>query len=355
MRFKNNSLTENINNMKLRHSLAAFMLASLSIAPAAEPFWLGADISGVTSDEAQGIFTRNAQGEVTEATRLMKDLGLNAVRLRVWVNPKDGFSSKEDVLVMAKRAKENDMALMIDFHYSDWWADPGKQNIPEEWQNLSVDQMEKKLAEHTIETLSLLKNNGIDVKWVQVGNETTHGFLWPVANAHENMENYARLTQAGYDAVKKVYPEAQVIVHLDNGYDAQIYDYIFEGLKKYGTKWDIIGMSLYPYWTVQNDPHYTEPLLIVDCANNMKRLSKKYGTPVMLVETGYKVAEAEAGAAYLDLLMEHLENNTDGVCQGVFYWAPETCHGGYDMGAFADDKPTVMMDAFTRAAARQKK
>ena len=298
------------------------------------------------------IFTRNARGDVTECTRLMKELGLDAVRLRVWVDPKDGFSSKEDVLVMAKRAKALDMAIMIDFHYSDWWADPGKQNIPDAWKGMNVAEMQKALDAHTKETLQLLKDNDIEVKWVQVGNETTHGFLWPVGRAEENMENYARLTRAGYDAVKEIYPNAAVIIHLDNGYDRSIYDFIFDGLRKHGAAWDMIGMSLYPYWTVKNDPSYTEPLLITRCADNMKYLKEKYGTPVMLVETGYKADRPEAGKAYLSLLIEHLAENTGGVCEGVFYWAAETCHGGYDMGAFADDMPTVMMDAFTEASHR---
>ncbi len=298
------------------------------------------------------IFTRNARGDVTECTRLMKELGLDAVRLRVWVDPKDGFSSKEDVLVMAKRAKALDMAIMIDFHYSDWWADPGKQNIPDAWKGMNVAEMQKALDAHTKETLQLLKDNDIEVKWVQVGNETTHGFLWPVGRAEENMENYARLTRACYDAVKEIYPNAAVIIHLDNGYDRSIYDFIFDGLRKHGAAWDMIGMSLYPYWTVKNDPSYTEPLLITRCADNMKYLKEKYGTPVMLVETGYKADRPEAGKAYLSLFIEHLAENTGGVCEGVFYWAAETCHGGYDMGAFADDMPTVMMDAFTEASHR---
>lgn len=336
-------------------SILSLLVVALNAMASAPKFWLGADISGVTADEAKGIFTRNAHGEVTECTKLMKELGLDAVRLRVWVNPKDGFSSKEDVLKMAGRAKEQGMAIMIDFHYSDWWADPGKQNIPAAWKDMDVAEMQKALEAHTKETLQLLKDNDIEVKWVQVGNETTHGFLWPVGRAEENMENYARLTRAGYDAVKEVYPEATVIIHLDNGYDRSIYDFIFDGLRKYGADWDMIGMSLYPYWTVKNDPSYTEPLLITNCADNMKYLKEKYGTPVMLVETGYKVDKPEAGKAYLSLLIEHLSENTDGVCEGVFYWAPETCYGGYDMGAFADDMPTVMMDAFTEASHRLSK
>lgn len=177
----------------------------------------------------------------------MKELGLNAIRLRVWVNPKGGFSSKEDVLVMAKRAQALDMAIMIDFHYSDWWADPAKQNIPAAWANYSYKQMKRALAKHTTETLQLLKDNGIDVKWVQVGNETTNGFLWSMGRATDNMRQYAGLTDAGYAAVKKVYPEATVIVHLDCACDAKRYDFIFDGLRKYKARFDMIGVSVYPY------------------------------------------------------------------------------------------------------------
>jgi arabinogalactan endo-1,4-beta-galactosidase len=131
-----------------------------------EPFWLGADISGTTEMESRGIQLTNANGEPRENTALMKELGLNAVRLRVWVNPRTHFSSKEDVLVMASRAKALGMAIMIDFHYSDWWADPGKQNIPAAWAEMNYEEMCKALAEHTRETLLLLKNHAIDVRWV---------------------------------------------------------------------------------------------------------------------------------------------------------------------------------------------
>ena len=126
-----------------------------------EHLWLGADISGTTSDEARGIFSADTTGMVTENTQLMKNYGMDAVRLRVWVNPKDGWSSKEDVLTMAKRAKDLGMEIMVDFHYSDWWADPGKQNIPKAWESFDLPQMKEALANHTKETLQLLKDNDI--------------------------------------------------------------------------------------------------------------------------------------------------------------------------------------------------
>lgn len=223
-------------------------LISLSFScMASDPFWLGGDISGTTADEARGHFTMNCDGVKTETTQLMKDYGMNATRLRVWVDPVDGFCSPEDVLKMAKRSQELGMPVMIDFHYSDWWADPGKQNPPKQWSGLNLSQTEKALADHTRSTLQLLKDNGIDVKWVQVGNETTHGFLWPMGNFEENPVQYASLTKAGAKAVKEIYPDAKVIIHLDNGFDRNLYDTVFDSLKSNGVEWDIIGMSVYPF------------------------------------------------------------------------------------------------------------
>ena len=167
---------------------SAMVKKALEVLAGDDAFWLGADISGTSELEARGVQLYNAQGEPRENTVLMREYGLNAARFRVWVNPKDGFSSKEDVLKLALRAKAQGMAIMIDFHYSDWWADPAKQNIPKAWQQMNYEQMRKALAQHTRETLQVLKDNGIDVKWVQVGNETTHGFLWPMARAEEQMQ-----------------------------------------------------------------------------------------------------------------------------------------------------------------------
>ena len=194
-------------------------------------FYKGADISWTTQLEAEGHRFYNQKGEERECTALMKELGLNAIRLRVWVDPEDGWSSKEDMLTLAKRAQANDMELMVDFHYSDVWADPAHQTIPRAWQNLSFEDLKKAVATHTRDVLLLLKNSGIKPRWVQVGNETSDGFLWEVGRASTNMPQYAALTTAGYDAVKDIFPETIVIVHLDNGFNNELYNYIFDGLK----------------------------------------------------------------------------------------------------------------------------
>ena len=228
--------------------LMAFISLTIS---AQQTFWLGADISGTTDLEARGVQLRNAKGEPRECTALMYELGLNAVRLRVWVNPKDGLCGKDDVVKMARRAKDWGMALMIDFHYSDWWADPGQQNTPAAWKEMDYEQMKKALAGHTRDVLQAIKEAGVEVRWVQVGNETTNGFLWPMGRAQDNMRQYAGLTDAGYVAVKQVFPQAEVIIHLDSACDPMRYDFIFDGLKKYKARYDMIGLSVYPYWDIK--------------------------------------------------------------------------------------------------------
>ena len=324
---------------------SAMVKKALEVLAGDDTFWLGADISGTSQLEANGVQLYNAQGEPRENTVLMREYGLNAARFRVWVNPKDGFSSKEDVLKLALRAKAQGMAIMIDFHYSDWWADPGKQNIPKAWEKMSYEEMQKALAQHTRETLQLLKDNGIDVKWVQVGNETTHGFLWPMARAEEQMQHYAGLTQAGYDAVKEVYPQAICIVHLDAACDAKRYQFIFDGLKQYGAKWDMIGLSVYPYWDIDAKLTKDEDETLTKAIANINALYKTYQTPLMIVETGYDADHPEAGKKWLKRLITAARTQTDGHCKGVFYWAPEA-EGHYRLGAFRNHRPTAIMDAF---------
>ena len=342
-----------MNKMKRTTIILLSLLLCLSICDAQnkQPFWLGADISGTTALEARGVKLYNLRGEITENTALMYQYGMNAVRLRVWVNPRGGFSSKEDVLEMALRAKYYGMAVMVDFHYSDWWADPGKQNIPGAWLYYKYDEMKQTLAAHTRETLQLLKEHQIDVKWVQVGNETTHGFLWPMGRAEDNMEQYAGLSQAGYDAVKEVYPDAQVIVHLDGGCDAKRYDFIFDGLKKYHAQWDLIGISVYPYWDQQAGLETDAEGTIRDFAANVRRMYDKYGTESMIVEVGVEAKKPVEGKKTMEAIIHAALNDCGGHCQGVFYWAPEL-EGAYPLGAFDNHRPTIIMDAFKECAER---
>ena len=316
-----------------------------------QDFWLGADISGTTELEAKGKQLRNAKGEPRENTALMRELGLNAVRLRVWVNPveHDNFCNKEDVVRMALRAKDCGMALMIDFHYSDWWADPGQQNIPAQWKSMTYEEMKQALYNHTRDVLAAIKKAGVEVRWVQVGNETTHGFLWPIGRAEENMQQYAGLTDAGYEAVKSVYPEAEVIIHLDGGCDPKRYDFIFDGLKQYNARFDMIGLSVYPYWDVKAKLTTSWQETIDKFTANINRMWLKYHKPLMVVEAGTEVKKPVEGKQIMAAIIDASKNKTNGHCKGVFYWAPEL-EGQYPLGAFQDGKPTAIMEAFTEAS-----
>ena len=306
-----------------------------------EHFASGADISSTTEFEQKGVKFYNKDGEERECTALMKELGMDAIRLRVWVNPANGLCDKADVLDKALRAHNLGMRLMIDFHYSDTWADPGSQTTPEAWAGYDLEQLKQAMAGHTVDVLSTLKENGIDVEWVQVGNETRGGMLWPLGNTENSMANYAILSQAGYDAVKSVYPDAQVIVHIDNAYEIGLYTHIFDGLQRNNSKWDIIGMSFYPGETTWEDQTNT-------VVNNIITLAEKYGTPCMIVETGMLRDNPANGKAFFEYLFSQMMNATKGYCRGIFYWEPETYRdSGYDKGAFGDDgRPTEALDPF---------
>ena len=332
-----------------RRIATLLLLAMVGTWCQAQTFWLGADISGTTELEARGVQLRNAQGEPRENTALMHELGLNAVRLRVWVNPKDGLCGRDDVMRMARRAKDWGMAVMIDFHYSDWWADPGQQNPPAQWKDMNYSQMRQALAQHTRDVLLAIREAGVDVRWVQVGNETTHGFLWPMGRAEENMRQYAGLTDAGYGAVKDVFPRADVIVHLDGAFDPWRYDFIFDGLLQYRCRFDMIGLSVYPYWDIRGKHTKTWQETVEKARTNINRLWAKYRKPLMVVETGVEAAKPLEGKETLAAIIDMARNHCGGHCQGVFYWAPEADRF-YRLGAFQNHQPTIIMDAFTEAA-----
>ena len=305
-------------------------------------FAKGADISWVTKMESEGIKFYNAAGEETECTELMKQIGMNSVRFRVWVNPEEGWNGKGDVIAKALRAQKLGMRIMIDFHYSDTWADPGSQTVPEVWKNYGIEELKNAVAEHTEDILGALKDCGVDVEWVQVGNETTDGMLWELGRSTKNPKNYAELTTAGYNAVKSVYPEAKVIVHLDGGDSYTKYNRIFNLMKSYGGKYDMIGMSLYPSY---NESGWQTP--VKSCIENIRKANSAYGCNVMICEVGMPWNEPETAKEMLSYLITNAE--ATGCCDGVFYWEPEAQPGynnGYSLGAFADGKPTAALDPF---------
>lgn len=346
--------------------LVMLMLASTTVMQSQEAqkdFVKGADVGFLAGQERRGVQFHDREGRERECLELLKnDYGMSAIRLRVWVNPRGGDCGKEQVLAMAQRVKALGMDLMIDFHYADSWADPAKQPIPAAWKDHSYKQMLKDVKQHTVEVLTLLKQNGIEPRWVQVGNETANGLLWPMGHIEKNPKQYAGFIRAGYDAVKKILPKTQVIIHLDRGHKQSLYDWNLDIVKKYGGKWDMIGMSLYPYWALNDNENKAKDLkeyskkadqIITDCMANIRHVSQKYGCDVMIVETGYEVDEThpevmEEGRRELARVLHEARTQTNGRCRGVFYWEPQCLPGGYKLGAF-DSKaaPTAIMEAFT--------
>lgn len=345
----------------------------------AQEFVLGADISWSTEMEKNQEKLFDYKGKECEPFALMKGMGMQAIRLRVWVDPAkhDNWCNKEDVLAKALRAKEQGLDVMVDFHYSDWWADPSKQNIPSAWEKHKYKQMLTDVHDHTTEVLGLLKQNGIEVKWVQIGNETSNGMLWSVktdpntgwpikdeygnttitqsmGHIDKNPQQYAGFFKEGYEAAKSIYPDTKVIVHLDNGFNNSLYNKNLDILKANGAKWDIIGMSLYPYWSKKYE-EYT-PKLFAECIRNIKALYNKYGTDAMIVETGFEVNEKEpwvmeTGRTQLAELIRLCKTASDGHCLGVFYWEPTCRPAKYKLGAFdSNGQPTAIMRAMTTAA-----
>ena len=315
---------------------------SAIILPPVSNLILGADLSWLTEMESAGKKFYNSSGTETECMALLKSSGMNTIRLRVWVNPSPGWNNTADVVTKAVRAKNLGLRIMIDFHYSDTWADPGNQTKPAAWVGQDINALKTSLATHTTAVLTALKNNNVSPEWVQVGNETSDGMLWPEGKASVNMSNFAQLVNAGYDAVKTVFPSAKVIVHISNGYDNSLFRWIFDGLTSNGARFDVIGMSLYP--TVVNWSSYN-----TQCLANMNDMVSRYNKEVMMVETGMPWDSPDACNSFLKDLISKMKTVQSGKGLGVLYWEPEAYNGwkGYTLGAFdGSGKPTIALNAF---------
>ena len=311
--------------------------------PATDTFFAkGADVSWVTQMESEGVKFYNKSGTQQDLFQILKDGGMNSIRLRAWVNPGDGWCNTADVVAKALRAKAAGMKIMIDFHYSDSWADPGKQNKPAAWENENIIQLVSSVSDYTKSVLNTLKSNGISPDWVQVGNETNDGMLWPEGQASKSMANFVALVNAGYDAVKSVFPNTKVIVHISNGQDNSLFRWIFDGLTSNGARWDVIGMSLYP--TASNWKQ-----LNAKCLVNINDVVNRYGKEVMICEVGMAVSDSADCKNFILDLIQKSKSIADHKCLGVFYWEPECYAGryGYKLGAFNNSgQPTVALDAF---------
>ena len=295
-------------------------------------FAKGADISWASEMEAGGIKFHQKDGTEAPLLDVLKDCGINAIRLRVWVKPYGGWSGKEDVLAVAKKVQAAGMDLMIDFHYSDFFADPSRQQIPEEWLVHKDDMYEmcRQVRVHTLDVLNTLKYANVTVKWIQIGNETRNGMLWPTGqmwtqsgDIPDGRKHFAELYNAGYEAAKEVFPDALVMPHLNNAYEDN--EWWFEQVKTAGAKFDAIALSHYPHleskmWVGTTEKTLTPTEVNQYAVAHIQKLYIIFQVPIFISEVGVKPSVQNAASVLASFMTEIRKLN---YCQGVFYWEPQ--------------------------------
>lgn len=300
-------------------------------------FVVGADLSALSEmQRAQAVYT--VEGVERPLLEIFKDAGYEVVRLRLFLEADGRWGAVNDLettLAIAAQVVEAGFGFMLDFHYSDTWADPGHQTKPKAWAGLSYKELVKQVYDYTYETLKIFEARGLTPQYVQIGNEVTPGMLWPDGrvsgesfNTPEQWAKFAELLQSGCNAVDAALPEntPKKIVHIDRGGSPGVVKYFFEHLGKHRVDYDIIGLSHYPFYHNTMD-ELRESLTYIDTV-----LQK----PFMLVETGHphaKLSKADARNptgyphtpagqyAYLYELTELVAGFDHSL--GIFYWYPE--------------------------------
>jgi arabinogalactan endo-1,4-beta-galactosidase len=312
-------------------------------------FSRGADISWLPQMEASGYKFYSDAGTEEDCFKILKDHGINSIRLRTFVNPSDdkfsGHCSKTETVAMAVRAKKWGMKVMIDFHYSDSWADPGKQRKPSTWEGHDFPTLLNDLYSYTFDVMSALKAAGITPEWVQVGNEIPGGMIYPEGST-SNWGQLSQLINKGYDAIKAVSPGSKVILHVDQGNNNDRFRWWFDNAKANGAKYDVIGLSYYPYWLTGN-PDYS--LSINDLGANLIDMASRYGKEVMVVEVGGEDNKEQNTYDMLVAVQKKTMEVPHNKGLGVFYWEPEGARSWshYALSAWGDNgRPTKALDAF---------
>lgn len=311
------------------------------------PFAKGADVGWLPQMEATGYKFYDSDGNEKDCLQLLKDRGMNSIRLRVFVNPNEdkasGHCSKEETITMALRAQKMGMRVMIDFHYSDSWADPAKQNKPAAWANHTFPELLNDVYNHTFDVISSLKKAGVTPEWVQIGNEIPGGMLWPDGSTN-NWVQLGQLLNKGYDAVKKVDQKIKVIVHVDEGNNNAKFRTFFDNATAQKVRYDVIGLSYYPYW-IKKDYSQT----IADLQFNLNDMASRYGKEVMIVEVGGEDDKIQNTFELLVATIKAVKNVPNNKGIGVLYWEPQGARSWshYALSAWLPDgKPSPALDAF---------
>lgn len=317
-------------------------------------YYKGMDVSTLLEvEQCGGKFFD--QGEERELLSILKDYDVNALRIRLWNHPYSeagepygaGTNDFETAKKLLHRGKKLGFDILLDYHYSDFWADPGKQFVPKAWKGYSVEQLEQAVYDYTRITLNELSEENLLPEMVQVGNELSNGLLWPTGRVPE-YDNIARYVKAGVRAVREVSRlsgrEIKVMIHLDNGGNNALYREWFDNFMSRGGDFDVIGLSYYPFW------HGTMDMLI----DNMKDIAKRYKKDLIIAEVsmGYTMEDyasyeklskeerkgmatrqelvdkieypmtKEGQSRFMKTLLERLEEIPEGHGKGFFYWEP---------------------------------
>lgn len=308
----------------------------------AKEFMIGADVSSLQAMEDYGAKYFDFDGVEKDALEILQSHGVNYIRLRIWNEPETSFDrgdycNLENSIAVAKRAKALGMKLLLDFHYSDSWADWKNQHLPKKWVNMSMEQVENAVYQFTRETLEKLYQENAYPDVVQIGNEIGCGLLWPHGDL-EHPENIAKLLNAGIIAVQEAETgdnKAEIMLHVESGGNTEATETFFMMLGDYGLKhYDIIGLSYYPYWAGKY------PCLLRNMQNIQRKLEKK----VVVVETAFPYTDdshdttpnvVTGELTRKEMQLEPSEENqrrvTEEIMQmvyqedngyGVFYWEP---------------------------------
>jgi len=338
--------------MQIKPLLIALVLAWATPLLAATPvdFVKGADISTLPELEKQGGKFYNAANQQQDPIAILKANGINTLRLRLWVDPRDasgkayggGTNDLETTLALAKRGKAQGMQLLLDLHYSDFWTDPGKQFKPKAWEKLTFPQLEKQVHDYTRDTLARFKQAGVMPEMVQIGNELNGGMLWPDGKSWGQnggeFDRLAALLKAGISGVRDNLSDpgqVKIMLHLAEGTKNDMFRWWFDEITKRQVPFDVIGLSMYTYW---NGP-------ISALKANMDDISQRYQKDVMVVEAAYawtldncdsaensfQAKEEKDGGypatvagqtAYLRDLMQAIRSVPDHRGKGLVYWEP---------------------------------
>jgi arabinogalactan endo-1,4-beta-galactosidase len=337
--------------------LQIVVLLGLALPSYAQDYAIGADLSFLKSAEDRGFMFK--ENDIAKSGLLIfRDHGYNWIRLRLFHTPKELPNSLEYTIALAKKAKESGFRFLLDYHYSDTWADPGKQFIPKAWEKLSHDELVKAVFDYTRETIISFREAGVLPDMVQIGNEVINGMLWPDGRLPDNWKNFAELTQAGINGVFAGcgnMPAPKIMIHIDQGGNLPKTKDFFDRFLSYGIDFDYIGQSYYPWW------HGT----LLDLRSNMIFMAKEYRKPIILVEvaycaspTEYKDKKApfpetpEGQKEFLQEVNNIVLQTPDNLGAGIFWWEPATM-GGRSSRDFFDEKGNVLpvinvFDKYTR-------